>query len=102
MIKINVITNNNSWLSYIKQPNNYLDKKINKLNLKEKKFKKKIFFVLCYFLEIKKLKILNKKFRKKNKSTDVLSFPFQTKKELKKKLKKRKRNIFRRYNYKFK
>ena len=34
--------------------------------------------------EIRKL---NKKFRKKNESTDVLSFPFYTKKELKKKLK---------------
>ena len=37
--------------------------------------------------EIKKL---NKKFRKKNKSTDVLSFPFYKKKELKIKLKKEK------------
>ena len=34
------------------------------------------------------IKNLNKKFRKKNKTTDVLSFPFQTKKELNKKLKK--------------
>ena len=34
--------------------------------------------------EIRKL---NKKFRKKNETTDVLSFPFYTKKELKKKLK---------------
>ena len=37
--------------------------------------------------EIKKL---NKKFRKKNKSTDVLSFPFYKKKQLKIKLKKEK------------
>ena len=36
------------------------------------------------------IKNLNKKFRKKNKTTDVLSFPFQTKKELNKKLKKEK------------
>ena len=33
---------------------------------------------------------MNKKFRKKNKSTDVLSFPFNTKKNLKNKLKKEK------------
>ena len=38
----------------------------------------------------KEIKYLNKKFRKKNKSTDVLSFPFQTKKEFKKSLKKNK------------
>ena len=37
--------------------------------------------------EIKKL---NKKFRKKNKSTDVLSFPFHNKRNLKIKLKKEK------------
>ena len=35
----------------------------------------------------KDIKNLNKKFRKKNKVTDVLSFPFQTKKDLKKKMK---------------
>ena len=34
----------------------------------------------------KQIKNLNKKFRKKNKPTDVLSFPFYTKKELHKKL----------------
>ena len=37
--------------------------------------------------DYKKIKYLNKKFRKKNKSTDILSFPFQTKNELSKKLK---------------
>ena len=35
----------------------------------------------------KEIKLLNKKFRKKNKTTDVLSFPFQTKFQLRKKLK---------------
>ncbi len=35
----------------------------------------------------KEIKYLNKKFRKKNKSTDVLSFPFNTKKILKKEIK---------------
>ena len=34
--------------------------------------------------------LLNKKFRKKNKTTDVLSFPFQTKLEFKKKIKREK------------
>ena len=44
MIKINVITNNINWLNYIKKPNYYLDQKINKLNLKEKKLKKYFIF----------------------------------------------------------
>ena len=81
MIKANVITKNTSWYRYIKNPNSYIDRKINKLNIKNKKFKKKkIYFTLLLSGE-KEIKNLNRKFRKKNKSTDVLSFPFYTKKE---------------------
>ena len=87
MIKINVITNNTNWLHYIKNPNNYLNKKIKKLNLKNKKYNKKKIIVITLLLSgSKQITLLNKKFRKKNKSTDILSFPFYTKKELKKKL----------------
>ena len=87
MIKINVITNNNSWLNFIKKPNYYLERKIYKLNQKEKKLKKKQIFCTLLLSGDKEIKFLNKKFRRKNKATDVLSFPFQTDKELKKKLK---------------
>ena len=90
MIKINVITNNNSWLDFIKKPNYYLDKKIKKLNSKVKELRNiQIFFTLLLSGN-KEIKYLNKKFRKKNKITDVLSFPFHEKKELIKKLKKEK------------
>ena len=90
MIKINIITNNIKWLRYIKNPNNYLDRKLNKFNLKDKMFKKKSIFVTLLLSGDKEIKNLNKKFRKKNKATDILSFPFQTKSVLKKKLKKEK------------
>ena len=90
MIKINVITNNKKWLNYIKRPNYYLDKKIKKINLKEKKLKKNNIFCTLLLSGNKEIKHLNKKFRKKNKITDVLSFPFYKKKDLKKKLKKEK------------
>ena len=89
MIKINVITNNVKWFNYIKNPNYYLDQKINKINLKYKNIKKKIFFHFT-FSDDKEIKYLNNKFRKKNKSTDVLSFPFYKKNELIKKLKNKK------------
>ncbi len=86
MIKANVITKNISWHRYIKNPNSYIDRKINQLNNKNKKFKKKnIYFTLLLSGE-RDIKNLNRKFRKKNKSTDVLSFPFYTKKELRKRL----------------
>ena len=90
MIRINVITNNIKWLRYIKNPNDYLDRKLSKLNSKNKTFKKNSIFFTLLLSNSKEIKLLNKKFRKKNKSTDVLSFPFQTKPELKKKLKKEK------------
>tara|TARA_B100000963_G_scaffold234994_1_gene205391 strand:- start:169 stop:636 length:468 start_codon:yes stop_codon:yes gene_type:complete len=87
MIKINVITKNINWLRYIKNPSNYLERKINKLNSTDKRFKKKDIFCTLLLSGNKEIKFLNRKFRKKNKSTDVLSFPFQTKSELNKKLK---------------
>ena len=90
MIRINVITNHNNWFNYIKNPNNYIDKKISKINLKEKKLKKNNFFCTLLLSNNKEIKYLNKKFRKKNKTTDVLSFPFNTKTDLKKKIRKEK------------
>ena len=90
MIKFNVITNNSKWLKYIKNPDRYLNTRINKLNINSKKFIKNKIFCTLLLSGDKEFKKLNKKFRKKNKITDVLSFPFQTKKELRKILKKEK------------
>ena len=87
MIKINVITNNFNWYRFIKIPNNYIERKIKKLNLKNKNYKKNIIFCTLLLSNTKVIKKLNSKFRKKNKSTDVLSFPFYKKKNLKKKIK---------------
>ena len=87
MLKINVITNYNKWLTYIKKPNYYLKRKISKLNKKVSKFKKNQIFCTLLLSGNKEIKFLNNKFRKKNKSTDILSFPFQTREELEKKLK---------------
>ena len=41
MIKINVITTDKRWLEYIKNPRNFLEKKINSLTKKLSKYKKK-------------------------------------------------------------
>ena len=90
MIKINVLTTNIGWRRYIKNPSNFIDKKINIYNKKNKKFKKKIIFCTLMLSGYREIKKLNQKFRKKNKSTDVLSFPFYEKKELLAKLKKNK------------
>ena len=94
MIKVNVILNNKNWKKFLKYPKSFIEKKIEILNKKNKISKKKYIFslVLSDKTEITKL---NKKFRKKNKSTDVLSFPFYEKKNVRFEDKKRKRNIFR-------
>jgi probable rRNA maturation factor len=90
MIKINVINNNAAWSRLIKNPSSYIDRKIKKLNYKNKKYKKKIIFCTLLLSGNNEIKNLNKRFRKKNKSTDVLSFPFHKKKNFKKILKKEK------------
>ena len=86
MIKINVISNNIRWKSFLKHPNLYIKKKIKKINSKKNIFKKNIFHCTLLLSDESEINRLNNKFRKKNKSTDVLSFPFYKKEELAKKL----------------
>tara|TARA_B100001250_G_scaffold282701_1_gene244866 strand:+ start:21 stop:464 length:444 start_codon:yes stop_codon:yes gene_type:complete len=80
MIKANVILDYYKWKNKIKSPKNYFKKKINKLN-KIVSFKNKKHEFSVLLTNNKKMKSLNFKFRKKNKTTDVLSFPFNAKKK---------------------
>ena len=73
MIKANVILDYYKWKSKIKNPNNYLKKKLNKLS-KIPYFKKRKQEFSILLTSNRKMKNLNFKFRKKNKPTDVLSF----------------------------
>ena len=77
MIKINTISNNKSWKSYLTNPNDFIQKKIKNLNRKMKIYKRKTIYCTLLLSGDKEIKKLNKRFRKKNKSTDILSFPFQ-------------------------
>ena len=90
MIKINVILNNISWKKYLKNPNSFIDKKIELLNKKNKLYKKNTLIFSLLLSGAKEIKELNKKFRKKNKFTDVLSFPFYEKNQLNNKIRKEK------------
>ena len=73
MIKANVILDYSKWKKKIKDPNNYLKKKLSKLN-KILRFKKKKQEFSILLTNNKKMRKLNYEFRKKNKPTDVLSF----------------------------
>ena len=82
MIRINVIVKDKTWLKYIKNPDIYLKKKIKKIQ-KDRFFSNKKYSLSLQLSGEKEIKYLNNKFRKKNKATDILSFPSETKKNLK-------------------
>jgi metalloprotein, YbeY/UPF0054 family len=90
MIRINTISNNKAWYRYIKNPGDYIENKVDRINSKLKKYKKKKIFCTLLLSGDTEIKKLNKKFRNKNNTTDVLSFPFYNKRVLKNKLRKEK------------
>jgi len=75
MIKANVEINNKSWRKEIKKPEKYFNKKLNKVSKIIKFFKNKNITFTILLTNSLNMKKLNKKFRKSNKSTDILSFP---------------------------
>ena len=83
MIKVNVEINNKSWHTKIKNPKKYLNQKLKKISKMVRLFKKKNITFTILLTNSLNMKKLNKKFRKLNKSTDVLSFPAFSKKNLK-------------------
>ena len=76
MIKINVILNNKEWYRYIKNPTNFIDKKIKNLNKKFTKYKKKVIFCTLLLSGNNEIKKLNRKFRKKIKQPTSYLFHF--------------------------
>ena len=75
MIKANVILDYPDWKKKIKNPSNYIIKKLKTLSKIPSFRNKKQEFTLL-LTNNRKIKSLNNKFRKKNKVTDILSFPF--------------------------
>ena len=84
MINADVVIENKSWNKKIKDPGNYIKKKIKKI-FKLNSLKKRHFAMTILLTGNSKMKYLNKKFRSKNKTTDVLSFPNLDDMDLKKK-----------------
>jgi probable rRNA maturation factor len=84
MINADVVVENKLWNKKIKNPNNYIKKKINKV-FKLSSLKRRIFSLTILLTDNSKMKHLNKKFRNKNKITDVLSFPNLASTDFKKK-----------------
>ena len=85
MINADVVVENKLWEKKIRNPTNYIKKKIRKI-FKHKSLKKSRFSLTILLTGNSKMKYLNKKFRNKNKTTDVLSFPNLNSDNLQKKI----------------
>ena len=83
MISIDVISENNFWSKKIKKKDIFFNTLVKFFPKKYRFIGKKINLSIL-LSDNKNIKKLNKSFRNKNKSTDVLSFPFEKKLNLKK------------------
>ena len=84
MISINVFSNEKAWSKRLKKKQLFFYKICKSFPKKYQFLNKKVSFTLL-LSNNKNIKKLNKNFRKKNKSTDILSFPFNRKIKISKK-----------------
>ena len=78
MIKVSVFSEEKAWLKRLKNTDIFFKKICRAFPKKYKFSNKKVSFSLL-LSNNKNIKKLNKNFRNKNKSTDILSFPFNKK-----------------------
>ncbi len=78
MISIDVVSESNLWSKKIKKEDFFFNSLVQFFPKRYRFIKKKISLTIL-LSDNKNIKRLNKKFRNKNKSTDVLSFPFEKK-----------------------
>jgi len=78
MIKVNVLSEENSWSKKLNEKEKLFNK-VCKLFPEKFKFTNKKIYITVLLSNNKRIKTLNKKFRNKNKHTDILSFPFEQK-----------------------
>ena len=83
MISIDVVPESSLWSKKIKKPHFFFNSLVKAFPKKYRFIKKKVSLTIL-LSNNKNIKRLNKKFRNKNKSTDVLSFPFEKKIDIKK------------------
>ena len=84
MIKVDVFIKNKNWKKKISNPSKYLNSKAKYLDNSISFLKNKNVSFSIQLSGSKEIKQLNKKFRKKNKTTDVLSFPYDYLNKIKK------------------
>ena len=85
MININVFSEERAWSKRLKKKELFF-KKVCKVFPKKYKFSQKKVSLTLLLSNNKNIKKLNKNFRNKNRSTDILSFPFNKKIKILKKI----------------
>ena len=80
MIKVNVLSEEKSWSKKIKKKKELFNN-VCKNFPKKFRYLNKVVYLTLLLSNNKNIKKLNKKFRGKNKHTDILSFPFEKKRE---------------------
>jgi probable rRNA maturation factor len=83
MINVDVFSESNLWSKKIKKKEFFFNTLVSFFPKKYRFIKKKVSLTIL-LSNNRNIKRLNKKFRDKNKSTDILSFPFEKKVNLKK------------------
>ena len=83
MIDVEVLVESKIWNKIIENPQKLIKNSLKKFP-KSYSFANKKVHISVLLTNNQKIRILNRKFRKKNKPTDILSFPFFDKKNLKK------------------
>ena len=78
MIKVEVVSEEKNWSKKLKKKEFFFNF-VCKSFPKKYKFSNKNFSLTLLLSNNKNIKKLNKKFRNRNKSTDILSFPFESK-----------------------
>ena len=89
MINAEVLIESTRWKKIVRNPKRQIKDILDKFPTRYKFIKKKVSITIL-LTNNKNIKLLNKKFRKKDQPTDILSFPFFEKKDLKKMYKKKK------------
>ena len=88
MINAEVLIESTRWKKIVRNPKRQIKDILDKFPTRYKFIKKKVSITIL-LTNNKNIKLLNKKFRKKDQPTDILSFPFFEKKDLKKMYKKK-------------
>ena len=83
MINVEVFSESNLWNKKIKKKNIFFNKIVNFFPKKYRFIKKKVYLTIL-LSNNDNIKKLNNRFRKKNKPTDILSFPYEKKFNIKK------------------